>query len=103
MTSISITSSGRARPLTCTSVLAGVVAPKYRSADFPKDRHLRHVGHVRIHLHDIRERRAGRLQGRLEILEHLLGLRFHVTCADDLPARIERHLSGDVDQSSPGQ
>ena len=66
-------------------------------ADLPHGRRLVHVGDVGVHLHHVGELRARRVERRLQVLEHLLGLRLHVAGADDAAVLVERDLAGDVD------
>src|SRR4029077_20791630 len=57
---------------------------------------VRQIGEVDVHLDGLRERDAGGLRHRLEILEHAADLRLDVTAHQLHGGRVERYLPGQV-------
>jgi hypothetical protein len=57
-----------------------------------------HVGHERVGLDDIGERRAGGGQSGLDVLADLADLRPHVPLAHHVAGAVPRQLAGDEDE-----
>lgn len=61
-------------------------------------RELTHVSHEGRQFDQVGRARAGRGEGRHQILKGLCGLGGEITGTDDCTGRIERNLSGDEDE-----
>ena len=96
-TSTSMTASGTTSAVICTAGAGRRLRRQIVGADFAHRVQIVERRHERLDLHDVCERRPVRLQDPREVLEHLLGLRPHVTRADEVPLEVERELPGHVD------
>src|SRR5207302_842697 len=68
--------------------------------DRPHGDQIADVGQVVVQLDHVLKRGPGRPERVAEIGEHLLGLRFHVPRADQLPLLVQGYLAGDIDQAA---
>ena len=60
------------------------------------------VGEVDVALEDVVERRAALAQHRLDVRQHLLGLRGRIAESDEPAVLVPGHLPGGVDQAAGG-